>query len=86
LALIVVGGIAIGGLFAMRRYLPTMALKAVAAKRLKLLETMRLTPKTTVFLVQFDNTTLLLGQHGDSLSVLASNPPDSRADSETNHV
>lgn len=86
LALIVVGGLAVGGLYVMRRYLPTMALKAGAGKRLQLLETMRLTPKTTVFLIKFDNTTLLLGQHGDSLSVLASNPADSRADSETQHV
>jgi len=88
MALIIVGGIAVAGLYAMRRYLPNMAaLKGGTGKRLQLLETMRLTPKTTVFVIQFDNKTLLLGQHGDSLSVLASNPVTPHAETEnTYHV
>lgn len=82
-ALIIVGGIAVGGLYAMRRYLPNMVPKSRVGKRLQLLETIRLTPKTTVFLIQFDNATLLLGQHGDSLNLLVSHPAYTPANDET---
>jgi flagellar biogenesis protein FliO len=41
------------------------------ARRLKVVETLPLAPKTRLFLVELDHHIILLGQHGATLSVLA---------------
>lgn len=40
-------------------------------RRLKVVETLRLTPKTALFLIEFDNSSILVGQHGECLQVLS---------------
>lgn len=81
LILLLLIGLAAGGLYAAKKYLPRLNLKADSGKRLALIEVLRLTPKTTLFVVRFDDTTLLLGQHGDSVSVLNSQATDQQASS-----
>jgi len=44
-------------------------------RRLKVLETLSLAPKTRLFLVEMDHRVILLGQHGTTLSVLADQVP-----------
>jgi flagellar biogenesis protein FliO len=44
-------------------------------RRLKVLETLPLAPKTRLFLVEMDHRVILLGQHGTTLSVLADHVP-----------
>ena len=39
-------------------------------RRMRLVETLRLGPKATVFLVEVDGSTLLIGQHGETLALL----------------
>ena len=48
----------------------TGARPGAPARRLKVLETLRLSPRTVLFLVEFDRRTLLIGQHGDRLTLL----------------
>jgi hypothetical protein len=62
--------IAVAGvvLFLLRRHL--MGARNASGRRLRLLETLRLTPKSALFLVEFDGRSVLLGQQGDSLTVL----------------
>jgi flagellar biogenesis protein FliO len=43
----------------------------VSARRLKVVETLALAPKTRLFLIELDNRAILLGQHGAKLSVLS---------------
>jgi flagellar biogenesis protein FliO len=44
---------------------------AASGRRLKVVETLALAPKTRLFLVEWDQHVILLGQHGTTLSVLA---------------
>lgn len=57
-------------------------LRTHRGKRLRLIESMRLAPKTALFLVQFDDMTVLVGQQGDNLSVLASRSGDTSTKSQ----
>jgi hypothetical protein len=68
----VVGAIGIGGY----RYL-TGARPRSPGRRLRIVETLRLAPRTTLFVVEFDRRTLLIGQHGDRLSLLLGSDPGS---------
>ena len=52
------------------RYLQRQRL-AGSGRRLKLVETLALAPKTRLFLVELDHHIFLLGQHGATLSVLS---------------
>jgi flagellar biogenesis protein FliO len=65
----VAGAIGIGGY----RYL-TGARAESPSRRLKVLETLRLSPRTVLFLVEFDRRTLLIGQQGDRLTLLLGPP------------
>jgi flagellar biogenesis protein FliO len=49
-----------------------------SGRRLKVVETLALSPKTRLFLVELDHQTILLGQHGSELSVLSNiaHPPE----------
>ena len=79
LTLLLLIGLAAGGLYAAKKYLPRLNPKADSGKRLALIEVLHLTPKTTIFVVRFDGTTLLLGQHGESISVLSTQVDDPQA-------
>jgi len=61
--------VAFGILIAVRRY--GTPLQRGTGRRLKLLESIRLTPKSALFLVSLDERTLLIGQQGETLVVLA---------------
>lgn len=71
LSLVVALGVGVGALYGVRRYL--LKLRAVSAdtRRVRTIETLRLTPRTTLFLIEFDERVLLLGQHGDAISVIS---------------
>ena len=71
-----IGAIGIGGY----RYL-TGARPGSPARRLKVLETLRLSPRTVLFLVEFDRRTLLIGQHGDRLTLLVGSAETATSDS-----
>jgi len=70
---IAVGAIGIGGY----RYL-TGTRPGSPGRRLKIVETLRLAPRTTLFVVEFDRRTLLIGQNGDRLSLLLGSDPGSQ--------
>lgn len=77
LILAVLLGLVWGGLMLVKRYLPQwqfklpLPLKPNAERRLKVIETLRLGPKTSLYLVQLDRKTLLLAQSGDNITVAA---------------
>jgi flagellar biogenesis protein FliO len=73
-AVIVIGALGIG----IYRYF--MGVRSGSpVRRLKVVETLRLAPRTSLFLVEFDRRTLLIGQHGDRLSLIdGSDGPGSR--------
>lgn len=75
LLLLILVAIAAAILYAAKKYLPRFTPGGnTTGKRLQLVEVTRLTPKTTLFLVQFDESTLLLGQHGESFNLIAAHP------------
>ena len=68
----------VAGLYLVGRYFPGLnvnlrPIQGAQAQRLRVIEIKRLTPKTTLFVVEYDKKTLLLGQSGDSLVLLDSN-------------
>jgi len=73
--LIVAIGAAVGALYLMRRYLVTV--QRGPGRRLRVIETIRLGPKSALFLVELDGRGLLIGQQGDTLAVLAHPPAPS---------
>lgn len=79
LTLLLVIGIAAGTLYAAKKYLPRLNFETNSVNRLTLIEVLRLTTKTTLFVVRFDNITLLLGQHGDSINVLSTQATDQQS-------
>jgi flagellar biogenesis protein FliO len=80
LVLRVVGGLAvatlvgIGAIFAVRRYPPSAYHTTFGGpSHVKVVEIRRLTPRTTLFVVDFDGVRLLLGQTGDRIVALSEN-------------
>jgi hypothetical protein len=77
LILAILLGLAWLALVLAKRYLPQLRLnlplplKASGERRLKLVETLRVGPRTSLYLVQFDRQTLLLAQSGDNITVAA---------------
>ena len=69
LTLAIGAGIAV--LYLLRRQLS--ATHRSAGRRLRVIETVRLSPRSALFLVELDGQTLLVGQQGEGLAVL--NPP-----------
>lgn len=69
--------VGVGALVLLRRWLGRS--QAAPGRRLRVVETVRLTPKSALFLVELDRRTLLIGQQGDSLVVLAPPSPPSGA-------
>jgi flagellar biogenesis protein FliO len=77
MALRVIGGLVVvvligfGVIVALKRYVPSIyGHSAAGAHRINVLETRRLTPKATLFLVEVDGTRLLLAQSGDRVVTL----------------
>ena len=74
-----------GGLYALRRFKlapPGFLGKAAGnARRVKVIETLRIDPRLTLYVVAADDKTLLLGRCGDTL-VVASELPSSDAPGE----
>jgi flagellar biogenesis protein FliO len=68
--LVGVGGLFVGGTYVYKRFARDLGISR--GRRLRLLESMRLTPKSAVFLLQVDDQTILIGQQGEGLSVLLS--------------
>jgi flagellar biogenesis protein FliO len=75
LGLIVAIGAGVGALYLLRRYLAVV--QKAPGRRLRVIETIRLGPKSALFLVELDGRSLLIGQHGETLAVLAEPPPNS---------
>jgi flagellar biogenesis protein FliO len=67
LAVVLVVGVA--AIFLLRRYFPVAYGHAKdGSRKIQLLETRRLTPRTTLFAVQFEGRRLLLAQSGDRIT------------------
>lgn len=69
--------VGVGALVVLRRWLARS--QGSPGRRLRVVETVRLTPKSALFLVELDRSTLLIGQQGDSLVVLAPPTPPAGA-------
>ena len=77
-AFVLVAGLAIALAAAFKRWGWGLTPKTAAGSRIQVLEIRRLTPKIALFLVSVDGRTLLLGQQGDNVTVLLSEPEGDR--------
>jgi flagellar biogenesis protein FliO len=66
---------AYGIAFSLKRLRPQLPGKAARHTRLQVLETRRLTQRSTLFRIDFDGQELLIAESGQSLTVLASSQP-----------
>jgi len=71
LSLVVALGVGVGVLYVARHHFSKLRGVSADTRRIRTLETLRLTPRTTLFLIEFDERVLLLGQHGDAISVIS---------------
>jgi len=67
--LVVAIGAAAVALYLLRRYATAMDRRP--GRRLRVIETVRLGPKSALFLIELDGRALLIGQHGETLATLA---------------
>lgn len=67
-------GVAWAGLYFAKKYMPRFVAGNSTGKRLQMLEVMRLTPRTTLYVVRFDDKTFLLAQSGETVNVLETKP------------
>lgn len=75
--------IGIGVLYAIKRFLPIVYRPTSSGHaRIQVLEIRPLTPKTTLFLVELENTRLLLAQSGDGIALLHQCPAAQRVSSD----
>jgi flagellar biogenesis protein FliO len=76
LGFLVAIGLGLGALYLLRNQLQRR--QGGSQRRLRVVETLRLAPRTTLFLVEFDGRGLLLGQHGENIALIketAAEPP-----------
>lgn len=66
-------GVAFAALYGYKRYLGRHL--APTGRRMRVVESLRLTPKTTLFLVEVDGKTLLISQVGETLVALKGDVP-----------
>lgn len=79
--------IGIGVVYGMKRFLPTMYRPMAPGDfRIQILEARRLTPKTTLFLVELSGTRLLLAQSGDGITTLHRFPAADPSGANTDRV
>jgi len=76
--LVISVGIGIGALSLLRRYLTRI--QQSPGRRLRVIESVGLTPKSALFLVECDAQVLLIGQQGESLAVLSPPPQSASGD------
>src|SRR4029077_7248607 len=82
--LVIVVIVGVGAVFLLKRYFPSFYHPTSAgAARIKLLEVRRLTPKTTLFLVEVEGRQLLLGQSADRIVTLHESSVASASESKT---
>jgi len=63
---VVVALLALASVYVLKRYFPSLyAHSSVGSRRIQVLETRRLTPRATLFLVEIDGVQILLAQSGD---------------------
>lgn len=80
-------GIGIGGLFAMRRYFPILNWQqGKPKKRVRVAEITRVSPKSSLWVVEFDGDTLLLAQSEGKVSMLLHKPADIGGHSTATHA
>lgn len=74
-SLILALGIGIGGLYALRRYFPSLHWqRSQHKKRVRVVEITRITPRASLWVIEFDGDTLLLSQSDGNVSVLIHKP------------
>jgi flagellar biogenesis protein FliO len=61
-------GLGLGALYLLRNQLQRR--QGGPQRRLRVVETLRLAPRTTLFLVELDGRGLLLGQHGENIALI----------------
>lgn len=67
---IVLAGLGVGAVIAVRKYFPNrIAALSLGSIKLHTLERLRLTPKTTVFILEYNQQKIMLAVHGDSVSI-----------------
>lgn len=66
-------GVGVSALYGYRRYFARYL--APAGRRMRVVESLRLTPKTALFLVEVDGKTLLISQAGETLVALSRDVP-----------
>ena len=85
--LLVLAGVialAFAGVYAIKRYMPFVAGYAdKGQRRIQVLETRRLTPRSTLFLVELDEKVFLIAQSGDRIVNLYQTRADAKS---TDHV
>jgi flagellar biogenesis protein FliO len=85
-SLAVVAFVGVGVVYLVRRYLPSSYHSTLGGSaHIRVVEARRLTPKTTLFVIEFDNTKLLLGQSGDRIVTL-SQARESMVDGDTSRT
>jgi flagellar biogenesis protein FliO len=85
LGFVVAVGLGIGALYLLRNQLLRRQVRS--PRRMRVLETLRLAPKATLFLVEVDGRSLLLGQQGETLVVLGdASAPSPQADGGTSRA
>jgi len=75
--------VALAVLVVLRRYVSSA--QRAPGRRMRIVESMRLTPKSALFLVEVDRETLLIGQHGESLVLLNRPHGDGRPPQPVDH-
>jgi flagellar biogenesis protein FliO len=73
LGLVLALGVGVAGLYGYRRYFARYL--TPAGRRMRVVESLRLTPKTALFLVEVDGRTLLISQAGETLVALSRDVP-----------
>jgi flagellar biogenesis protein FliO len=81
---VIVALLALGAVYALKKYFPSFYVHSTGGtKRIQVLEIRRLTPRTTLFVVELDGTRLLFAQSGDRITTLHKTPTSDADGAET---
>lgn len=78
LVLAALAGIALTGIYVLRKRLPGPIRGPLSGKRIRVVERVHLNARCTLFLVYFHNREMLIGQCGDNLVEFSSSPSDAK--------